>query len=223
MPDHLIHPGLNILSIHTASRACDVCVLSGETITRKTELMTKGQDAALPSIVQHALSEAHLALNDLDRVSVVTGPGSFTGLRIGLAFSRGLGLTLSIPVIGVNSLEASAPFPSTAPVRVALAAKRRPPDRSWWVDTVMDGHSSEAGPAELEADALRDLQARDPMSLVSDELEGLQALLPATPIKLITTSAVTAGLIARGSDPSDRPPDAAYVRGPDADLPKSKA
>lgn len=214
---------MNILSIHTASRACDVCVLSGERITRKTEQMTRGQDAALPSIVQAALGEAGIALSDLDRVAVVTGPGSFTGLRIGLAFSRGLGLSLSIPVIGVNSLEASAPFPSAAPVRMALVAKRRPPDRSWWVDTITDGHSSEAGPAELEADALSDLQARDPIPLMSDELEGLQAVLPAAPIELATTSAIIAAQIASEADPAARPPDAAYVRGPDADLPKTKA
>lgn len=222
MPDHLIRLGLNILSIHTASRACDVCILSGKSVTRKTELMTKGQDAALPSIVQDTLGEAGLALNDLDRIAVVTGPGSFTGLRIGLAFARGLGLTLNIPVVGVNSLEASAPFPSATSIRVALTAKRRPPDRSWWVDTITDGTSSESGPTELEAESLSALQADDPMSLISDELEGLQTLLPATPIELIMTSAETAGLIARASDPGTRPPDAAYVRGPDADLPKSK-
>ncbi len=222
MPDRLIQTGLNILSIHTANRACDVCVLSGDKVSRKTETMAKGQDVALPLIVRGVVEESGLALNDIDRVAVVTGPGSFTGLRIGLAFSRALGLTLARPVLGVNSLEASAPYPSETPVRVALAAKRRPPDRSWWVDTITNGMSSIAGPAEMDADSLTDLQTREPMVLFTDEIDTLQATLPSVPVSFAAPSVVTAALIAHMCDPADRPPNAAYTREPDAALPQTK-
>jgi tRNA threonylcarbamoyladenosine biosynthesis protein TsaB len=59
-------------------------------------------------MVQNAMSEAGLAFAALDRLGVTTGPGTFTGQRVGLAFMRGLRLALERPLIGVTSLEAMA-------------------------------------------------------------------------------------------------------------------
>lgn len=64
--------------------------------------MPRGQDARLLPLIQETLATTQLDFAALDRIAVMRGPGSFTGLRIGLATARGLGLALEKPVIGVN-------------------------------------------------------------------------------------------------------------------------
>lgn len=67
--------------------------------------MQRGQAEAIAGLAQDALTEARLGFSDLDRIAVATGPGSFTGVRVGLAFARGLALALGAPCIGVSTLE----------------------------------------------------------------------------------------------------------------------
>ena len=70
--------------------------------------MDTGQAEALAPMVDATMREANLAFSELSRIAVTFGPGTFTGVRIGLAFARGLGVSLAIPVIGINSLAAIA-------------------------------------------------------------------------------------------------------------------
>jgi tRNA threonylcarbamoyladenosine biosynthesis protein TsaB len=73
-------------------------------------------------MVSSVLAEAGLEPEDLDHIAVTTGPGTFTGVRIGLAMARGLGLALDIPVIGINSLLA---LPRTRRAGIARSWLRR--------------------------------------------------------------------------------------------------
>ena len=70
--------------------------------------MERGHQEALAPLVAEVMRDAGLAFDRLDRVAVTIGPGSFTGLRVGLAFAKGLALALDIPCIGVGTLEALA-------------------------------------------------------------------------------------------------------------------
>jgi tRNA threonylcarbamoyl adenosine modification protein YeaZ/ribosomal-protein-alanine acetyltransferase len=70
--------------------------------------MERGHAEALAPMVRDAVKDAGLAMDQVNRVAVTTGPGTFTGVRIGLAMARGLGLALAIPVIGIGTLEAIA-------------------------------------------------------------------------------------------------------------------
>ena len=63
------------------------------------------QAVALPSAVTDFLKENNIKMSDLTAVGVVVGPGSFTGIRMGIAYAKGLGIALNIPVIGVNLFE----------------------------------------------------------------------------------------------------------------------
>jgi tRNA threonylcarbamoyladenosine biosynthesis protein TsaB len=109
--------------------------------------------------VADAMSEAGLAFAALERVAVTVGPGSFTGLRVGLAFAKSLALALDIPCVGVGTLE-------------ALAASRREAEPARQVAAVLDarrGHvylqafvdeTSVIGPANLSiAEAEAELAA----------------------------------------------------------------
>jgi tRNA threonylcarbamoyladenosine biosynthesis protein TsaB len=91
--------------------------------------MAHGQAEALLPMVDRAMREARLAASDLDFVAVTTGPGSFTGIRIGLAAARGIALALDVPLIGVTGFEAAAaavcdPDPGDQFLLVALESRR---------------------------------------------------------------------------------------------------
>jgi tRNA threonylcarbamoyladenosine biosynthesis protein TsaB len=64
--------------------------------------MDRGHQERLAPLAQEVMARAGLAFADLDRIAVTLGPGSFTGLRVGLAFAKGLGLALDRPVIGLG-------------------------------------------------------------------------------------------------------------------------
>ena len=68
-----------------------------------------------------ALAQAGLEIADLDRIGVVIGPGGFTGVRVALAFARGLGVSTGIPVVGVTSLAALAANVAGAPAGTLIA------------------------------------------------------------------------------------------------------
>src|ERR1700743_343581 len=98
---------MRILAVDTALGACSVAVLDGEKILfHHFEEMARGHAEALPPMVQAAM--AGIAFESLDRLAVTTGPGTFTGQRVGLAFMRGLRVALKKPLIGITTLEAMA-------------------------------------------------------------------------------------------------------------------
>ena len=95
-----------ILSIDTCLGASSVAVLDGERVlAARSEPMTRGHQERIGIIAREAAAEAGVAFTDLERIGVTVGPGSFTGLRVGLAFAKGLATALSIPCVGVNTLE----------------------------------------------------------------------------------------------------------------------
>ncbi|HBM90262.1 MAG TPA: tRNA (adenosine(37)-N6)-threonylcarbamoyltransferase complex dimerization subunit type 1 TsaB [Rhodospirillaceae bacterium] len=92
-----------VLSIDSAGRGCSICIWrDGEILSLLEEKMERGQDARLIPMVQSALKEAYLDFDQLDRIAVTRGPGSFTGLRIGLAAARGIGFAAEKPVLGID-------------------------------------------------------------------------------------------------------------------------
>jgi tRNA threonylcarbamoyladenosine biosynthesis protein TsaB len=100
---------VKILAADTALGACSVAVLDGGTLrARAFELMARGHAEALAPMVERVMREAGLEFKALERLGVTTGPGTFTGQRVGLAFMRGLALTLKRPLVGVTTLDAMA-------------------------------------------------------------------------------------------------------------------
>lgn len=102
---------MKILSLDTAMAACSAAVIDTE---RDQPLgsafvpMERGHAEALPPMVVDVLRSSGCRVSEIERIAVTTGPGTFTGVRIGLAFARGLGLARGIPVVGIDSLSAIA-------------------------------------------------------------------------------------------------------------------
>jgi tRNA threonylcarbamoyladenosine biosynthesis protein TsaB len=98
-----------ILAIDTAMAACSAAVWHNNRVAaQRFEEMERGHAERIAPMVREVMDEARLGFDQLDRIAVTVGPGTFTGQRIGLAMARGLGLALDIPVIGVTTLEAIA-------------------------------------------------------------------------------------------------------------------
>ncbi len=100
--------GATVLAMDTAASGCSVALWSGKLLAERMESMPRGQSERLLPMIESLLAEAGLEYGDLDGLAVTIGPGAFTGLRIGLAAAKGLGLALDLPVIGVNSFDAVA-------------------------------------------------------------------------------------------------------------------
>jgi tRNA threonylcarbamoyladenosine biosynthesis protein TsaB len=97
------------LGLDTSLEACSAAIVAdGRVLARRSEAMARGHQERLAPLVEALAGEARVAFTDLDRVGVTVGPGSFTGLRVGLAFAKGLALALDIPCVGIGSLEALA-------------------------------------------------------------------------------------------------------------------
>ena len=99
----------HILAFDTSAQFTSLAVCAGERVLIEEHVASDGKHAELllPRL-QDALGRAGLALGDVDLLAVGIGPGSFTGVRVGVATAKGLGLALQKPVIGVVSLEALA-------------------------------------------------------------------------------------------------------------------
>jgi tRNA threonylcarbamoyladenosine biosynthesis protein TsaB len=102
---------MRILAIDTSCGAASACVMEGgaaEPIAQETLPMERGHAEALAPLLQRIMGSIEGGFASLDRVAATVGPGSFTGIRIGLATARAIGLALSVPVVGVSSLTAFA-------------------------------------------------------------------------------------------------------------------
>src|SRR5947209_7562349 len=102
---------MRILAIDTALPACSACVLDSdadEPISSETIPMARGHAEALLPLLERVVAHAGGGFASLDRVAVTVGPGSFTGIRVGLAAARAIAVARRIPVAGVSTLAALA-------------------------------------------------------------------------------------------------------------------
>lgn len=116
---------MKIIVIDTAQGACTAGVFEGDTPRGlRSEVMARGHQERLGGLVRDAMGDSGLAFADLDRIGVTVGPGSFTGLRVGLAFALGLGAALNRPVVGLSSLDALAAASPSGLTAAAIDARR---------------------------------------------------------------------------------------------------
>jgi tRNA threonylcarbamoyladenosine biosynthesis protein TsaB len=100
---------MKLLAVDTALGACSCAIVEDARIlAHRFEIMDRGHAERLAPMVDEAMRETGLAFSDLQRLAVTTGPGTFTGQRVGLAFMRGLRVALKIPLTGITTLEAMA-------------------------------------------------------------------------------------------------------------------
>lgn len=97
------------LAIDTTGERCSACLFDGDglrVLATAEPLIGKGHAERLMDVVAGVLAEGSATYGDLARIVVAVGPGSFTGIRVGVSAARGLSLALGVPAVGVGVLEA---------------------------------------------------------------------------------------------------------------------
>jgi tRNA threonylcarbamoyl adenosine modification protein YeaZ len=100
---------MNVLAFETCLTACSAALICGEAVPLTSfARMERGQSEALFPMVAGLMRASGLAFADLDRIAVTRGPGSFTGVRAGIAAARGFALAYGAPIVTATSLEVMA-------------------------------------------------------------------------------------------------------------------
>lgn len=217
-------PAMLILGLNTAFSALEAAIVKdGEILADAREAMARGQDKMLPDFIYRLLAEAGVELSDLDKIAVVTGPGSFTGIRIGVAYARGLALVTQAECIGVTSLEAAVPAGMEGETMGALQAKKRPPEQSWWVQG-LTGDNGISPPVEVDLDTLSAMLVGMNIPVFMDGEEAIdEPVIGLVDVRPMRPSAITAALKAVNMNAESSAPSPVYARAPDAALPTAKS
>lgn len=210
-----------LLALDASGAAISVAIVrDGELLAHHHEALARGHAERLPPALASTLAAAGTAPAALDAIAVTVGPGSFTGIRVGLAAARGLGFALGRPVLGITTLEAVAHGLDEAtrggrPVLALIDSKR--------ADVFAQRFAADLAPLEapqaVPIASIGDL-ATPPLVVTGDAAALLSPragvlLAPAAPDARIV-AALAASRWARGEEMPAVP---LYLRPPDATLP----
>ncbi len=211
-----------VLGFHTAGPACELALVrDGALLGETKEPMQRGQDARLAGLTQRLMADSGLTLEQIDRFAVITGPGSFTGIRVGVAFARGLALATNKPCLGITTLEAALPAGQQGSAIVLLPAQKRAPDITYWAQKFRSGEATNIA-CEMSLLNLSDLLSVHPHMIYGDA-DALTAQHPDLIVHGAVPTAARAAHRAGDLDPELRSARPTYARLPDAALPHAKA
>jgi tRNA threonylcarbamoyladenosine biosynthesis protein TsaB len=229
---------IRILALDTALNACSVALTKNtEILASYHEVRSRGHAESLLPTVKELMAEANLEFSDLDMIAVSVGPGTFTGLRIGLSAARAMALAAGIPCVGITTLNAlAAAVPSGIAENRTIVATADARRKEVYLQNFRYVKKDKLPSAASEPCAVPILTANtkllDGPLLV---LGGGSALLqeanafsgrdvlfpdlnPNPDAKVIAQLALAGGVLS-----ADTPPPApVYLRGPDAKLPGGK-
>ena len=214
---------MKVLVIDTALGLCTAGVFEVEAegvrrLGQRSEAMARGHSERLAGFARDAMAEAGAGFPALDRIGVTVGPGSFTGLRVGLAFALGLGAALDRPVVGISTLDALAASAGPADEIAALIDARRGQvyARFW-------RNGAATGPAEalsLEAASDRVAAMAGGAVLVGSGAALFPDVLPAARrFALEGPDPAAVARLSAAANPAAAPPRPLYLRAPDATPP----
>jgi tRNA threonylcarbamoyladenosine biosynthesis protein TsaB len=216
---------MRILAIDTALGALSVAVLdsaAAEPLAVERVLMERGHAEALVPMIERVAGQVEGGLASLDRIAVAVGPGSFTGIRVGIAAARALGLALEIPVVGVSTLAAlAAPLilsMDSGVIAAALDARHG----QIYVQAFGPGGQTVLSPRlALVRDAVRALGAGPfrftgsgaPMMALEANSMGLAAEVAG---ELVAPDIAVIARLGLFAEPASAPPSPLYLKMPDA-------
>ena len=216
-----MNAGDKLLAVETALGACSVAVLDGgKILTHRFQEMARGHAEALAPMVEDAMHQAGVAFAALDRLAVTTGPGTFTGQRVGLAFMRGLRVALKKPLIGITTLEAMAAATNAKRAASIHDAKR---DEAYLL--LWEAGETILAPAVVPfADAVARIRSFGPCALAGTGAPAAAAELGDgfTLTNIRQPDALWVGRLAMTRPVAEDPPAPLYLRAPDAKLPTTR-
>jgi tRNA threonylcarbamoyladenosine biosynthesis protein TsaB len=214
-----------ILAIDTALDACAAAVLdtgTSQMIARESLAMKRGHAEALMPLIARVMKDAGLPFAALDRIAVTAGPGSFTGLRVGLSAARGIALAAAKPVVGLTTLSAyAAPVVSESGEQPVISAIDARHDQVYFQAVSGDG-SALIPPQVAPIAEMLAAWRFGPPHLVGNAAQILADRWPADAAPPVTVDAQPAPDIAwvawlgAAISPSAAPARPFYLRAPDA-------
>lgn len=208
-----------ILSLDLCLGACVVAleVEGAGLVAQRQAPMERGHQERVAPLVRETLAEAGVEIARLRRIGVTTGPGSFTGLRVGLAFARTLAMTLDCQCVGVSSLDALAASAPAAGVTVAAIPSRQ--DLmfvAFYADGAPVSAPDQLAPPEIAA-RLAEIWTGGRLTLVGPGARALADLAPGgEAVDIAHPAAAALARIIAGAPVGRFPPKALYLRAPDA-------
>lgn len=224
MSERLSH----VLAFDCSGASCSAAVLiDGDVRAERFAAMERGQAEALLPMIQAVMAEAGIDWAGLDAIATTVGPGSFTGVRLGLAAARGLALAADRPLLALTAFEAVAAglTPADRPVAIAIDSRRGPVFAQRF-----DPQRRPIGePAQLEPGDVAAWLGAGAWHIAGDGVANLAGQSFAADVRLESLPRrIRAGDLARaavlrgraGLDP--RPAQPLYLRAPDVSLPKQR-
>jgi tRNA threonylcarbamoyladenosine biosynthesis protein TsaB len=214
---------VRILAIDTALGACAACVAdeqAAEPLADESIVMQRGHAEALVPLLDRVVSRVENGFKGLDRVAVTVGPGSYTGLRVGIAAARAIGLATRVPVVGVTTLSALLASLVTDDNRRLLAAAIDARRGQVYFQAIAPGGRTIIAPSLVAVGDAARLMGAGPATLIGSGAPAVAAEAPGFDIRIFDTPPAPSILwIARlgaVADPAQALPKPLYLRGPDA-------
>lgn len=207
---------MRVLSIDCAGHGCGVCVWQdGHVQAHTSEVMERGQDQRLMPMIVEAIKQARTSFEKLDRIAVTTGPGSFTGLRIGLAAARGIGLAAGKPVIGIDRFSVYHEQVKSlgAPHLVAISSRRKELYCRFY-----PAFGASDAPTMMTVEEIAAFAGERPGIIITGDAD-LPNIPPAREAEVIACARLAAAVAP--DDPAYLPRPL-YIRAPDVTMPKHK-
>lgn len=217
-----------LLAFDCSGASCSAAVLiDGIIRAERFAAMERGQAEALLPMIQAVMAEAEADWTGLDAIVTTVGPGSFTGVRLGLSAARGLALAADKPLLAVTAFEAVAAglAPAEQPIAIVIDSRRGPVFAQRF-----DSSLQPVGePAQLEPEAVAAWLGTGPWHIAGDGVANLAGQAFAPDVRLdaeprrIQAADLARAAAAPGRAVSDRPPaHPLYLRPPDVSLPKAR-
>jgi tRNA threonylcarbamoyladenosine biosynthesis protein TsaB len=214
-----------ILAIETGSRSCSVAIFSSLTDVPAFEFehTDHGHATMLMPMIERARAKAGCDYQDFARIAVAVGPGSFTGIRVGLAAALGLSLASGVPAVGISSFLTVSDFDPNErqgrPLFAVLDSRREEPFLAEFDEAL----SFTKPPSVVTLEALDAILAPARPLILAGDAPAMGRYATQGGIRLVQTSPNALSVARLAADPEHRfdlPPKPVYIRPPDVTMPK---
>ncbi len=199
-----------ILAIDTAANLCSLSIWEDNKKRAGAEKeINRGHAAVLAPLCHQLLSDCKLSLNDIDQILVNTGPGSFTGIRVGLAFAKGLASSTQIQLNGISAFDAAYWGEATQNTNTLIVLDARRKD--FYCQHILNGEKQH--PVSMTPEEIKAFSKRHNPTLIGNGVEAVQN--QASPPALRGADSLVSGYH-RGTSQTGASP--YYLREPDVML-----
>jgi len=195
-----------VLGLDTTGPNCSVSLVDEATVrAHMSKNIGRGHAEVLAGMVADAFAAAELTPDDVDRLAVCTGPGSFTGLRVALSFAKGFALPRNLPIVGIDAL--------------AITAATHQADSTGFISVYRDIRRGEVFYGQFS----NGYPMGKVRAMPRQEMERLNELVQFDLAESINIDTRILAWLAMDLDPAHYPAEPLYSRGPDAKLPGGKS